>query len=93
MSKIEAKVLCGKCLVEVQGPDEPSDDSIFTCPECGRSDTHAAIVEEVGNYYRDMVAKKLDDQMKDITRRSKFISVEGFNPPDREYRFILSELP
>lgn len=93
MSEVQAQALCGKCKVPVQGPDEPADDSVFACRECGRSDTYANILEEVGNHFRDMAALALNAQMERVARSSKMISVTGFEVQPREYRFISSVEP
>lgn len=85
----QAQVLCGKCRVVIQGPSEPTDDSIFSCPECGASDTHANVLKEAGDYFRDSAARSLQTQMKEMARHSKMMTYKGDEIPDREYKFIL----
>lgn len=88
MSEIQGKALCGKCRVPVQGPDDPKENTVFSCPECGQSDTYANILAEVGQHFRDMTARRLNAQMANMARSSKMISVKGFDVPSRDYRFI-----
>lgn len=82
--------LCGKCLVAAKGPVEHDDDSIFSCPECGRSDTLANIMSEIGDHARDQVAKQLNDQMRRAQKSTGFIQikVKPFDEPERNYRFV-----
>ncbi|RCW80937.1 hypothetical protein [Phyllobacterium bourgognense] len=87
-----AQVLCGKCKVPIQGPTEPTEDSIFKCPDCGASDTHADVMKEVGEYFHDTTARTLQSHMKKAARSSKMITYKGKDVADREYKFILSTI-
>ena len=94
MSKVSAHILCGACRCDITGPDDHTDSSVFHCPQCGRSDTHADIIEEVQAYFTDSTARALDLKLQEMTRGSSFMKVtQKFDPPQREYRWIASELP
>jgi hypothetical protein len=93
MTTTQARILCGKCRSDLTGPENHTNDSIFTCPECGQSEKFGLIVKEAQEYFADVVKARLDKQLEDIAASSKFITVTKFDPPKRTYRFILDEVP
>ena len=83
------EVLCAKCHIPLKGPAKPKDDDRFTCPRCGTGDRYEAVVAEVGEYVKEMAAKKLTESINKAVASASFIRAESsFKPSGREWRFI-----
>lgn len=86
----ESKALCGKCHVSLRGPENSTDDSIFECPECGRSDKRSVVLAEVQEYVVDQAKRTLNESLRQIGNSSKFVSVTPFKEAQREFKYIAS---
>lgn len=88
-----AKVLCGKCRSSVQGPTAPEAGDIITCSnaDCGNSDTYENVHAECQAYYQDQASRALQNQMKGMAKKGKFITMtySGTEIPHRDYKFVL----
>lgn len=96
MTQSTQRILCGPCRSDLTGPADHTNDSVFTCPVCGQSDTFKNIVEEANAYFVDVVKARMDKQLDGLANlNSKFlkVTVEKFDPPKRKYRFILDQVP
>lgn len=81
-------ILCGCCKVPVQGPTEATADDVFTCPSCGQSDTRENVLAEANSFVIELAQRKLNEQMKNAAKGSKFIQFKAAQIPTRTYRFI-----
>jgi hypothetical protein len=68
MTKVESRVLCGPCRSDLTGPENHTDESVFSCPKCGQSETYGNILKEAHAYFKDSVARHLDGQMSKMAR-------------------------
>lgn len=82
-------VKCAACQTILQGPAEPNPNDRFTCPSCGQGDTHENIMREVGEYAQEQAAKHLQDSIRGVASRHKWIQATVKPIPPREYRFIV----
>jgi hypothetical protein len=90
------RILCGRCRADLTGPADYNNDSIFKCPTCGEAEKYGEIVKEAHAYFADVVKARLDKQLEGLAgTSSRFIkvTVTKFDPPKRQYRFILDEVP
>jgi hypothetical protein len=93
MTTTTQRILCGACRADLTGPADFDNDSIFSCPTCGQSDTYQNVVSEAGDYYAEAVADHLEKQLADIGKGSSFITVTSTPRPKKSYRFILDDIP
>jgi hypothetical protein len=83
------EILCAHCHVPLKGPAEPNADDRFSCPVCGEGDSREAVVAEVGEYVKEMAAKKLAESLAKTAATARFVRVEStFKPSNRHWRFI-----
>jgi len=83
------QVKCAQCKVPVKGPADPNDDSVFTCPSCGRSDTYQAIIKEIEASSAHQVEDKFASDMERIARTSEHMQVRRSGPPQKKPRFFV----
>lgn len=88
MSTDTKSILCGSCLVPIEGPADATDDSVFTCPNCGRSDTRKNVLKEVQSFVTELVQRSLQDTMKKAARENKMLQFKGKPIPKKVYRFV-----
>ncbi|MEX0956965.1 MAG: hypothetical protein WDZ83_17340 [Rhizobiaceae bacterium] len=81
--------LCGKCKVALQGPAQPEPESVFTCPECGESDTYENVVRIAGEFFHEQSARFLQEKARSVAAGSKFITFKGEPIPKRQHRFVV----
>ena len=81
-------IICSRCKVPVQGPEEPASDDIISCPECGVSDTFDKVFKEVEAWTVDMMEASLDKSLREVARGSSVLSVSGSPKSVGRYRFI-----
>ncbi len=90
------RILCGKCRSDLTGPADHNNESIFKCPTCGQEEKFGEIVKEAQAYFTDVVKARLDKQLDRIAgqgNRFLRVTVTKFDPPHRDYRFILDAVP
>lgn len=88
MSTDLVSALCGACKIPLEGPVDGDDQSVFSCPGCGRSDTRENVLREVAEHVKEVTARHLQEEMRAVARGSKFISYKGDPIPHRSYRFV-----
>ncbi len=88
MSTDTQNILCGSCRVPIEGPADGKDDSVFACPNCGRSDTRENVLKEVESFVTELVQRSLQGTMRKAARGSKMLQFEGKPIPKKVYRFI-----
>ncbi len=80
-------IKCNRCNVALEGPAEPKDQDVFSCPRCGASDTRKNVLAEIKQFAVDHVQQKLSKSMVDAARGSKFLKVTTKPVKKRSYRF------
>lgn len=88
MSTDTQSILCGVCRVPIRGPDDGQDDSVFSCPRCGSSDTRENVLKEVKAFVTELAQRSLQDAMKKAARGSKILHFKGKPIPKKSYRFV-----
>lgn len=88
MSTDTQSILCGSCRVPIQGPADGQDDSMFSCPSCGRSDTREGVLKEAKAFVTDLARRSVQDSMRKAARGSKMLQYKGKPIPKKTYRFI-----
>ena len=86
-------ILCGKCRSDITGPKDFDNDSVFTCPKCGKSDRYEDIVQEAQAYMEAKVTEGIDKQLDGIASSSRFITVTKSPRTHRDYKWILENVP
>lgn len=82
-----ATALCAACRKPVQPLPEAGEDH-WGCPDCGISDTQDNVLQEVKDHIVEQVSGGLDDKLRDVARKSKFITYKPGATTHRSYRFI-----
>lgn len=88
MSRDTHTVLCGKCRVQVEGPGNPKDHDVFTCPSCGRSDNFKNVMRSVAAFVQEVTSRHLQESLRKAARGNKFIKVTSKPSPKRIHPFI-----
>ncbi len=88
MSADTQNILCGACRVPIKGPADGKAENVFTCPECGRSDTRENVLKEVKAFVTEMAERHLQESMRKAARSSKMLQFKGKPIPKKSYRFI-----
>jgi len=88
MSIDTQSILCGACRVPIEGPANPKSDDMFTCPECGRSDTLKHVIDSATAYVIELAQLRLQESMRKAARGSKLMKFEGKPIPKKTHRFI-----
>lgn len=82
-------VKCAPCQVPLQGPADPKSDDVFTCPNCGQSDTFENVLTEVQDYMADKVLEQTTRSLGSAFRGSKYVKVTATRSPKRSFRFMI----
>ena len=88
MATDTVEALCGKCKVPLEGAAKANDQTVFSCPKCGRSDTRKNVMREVAKHAEELMARHFHERMRGIARGSKLVQFSGKPIPKRSYRFI-----
>lgn len=88
MGTDQVSALCGACKVPLEGPADGNDQSVFSCPRCGRSDTRKNVLREVAKHVEEVTARHFQQSLRSGLRGSKFIELEAKPIPHRSYRFV-----
>jgi predicted RNA-binding Zn-ribbon protein involved in translation (DUF1610 family) len=93
MAEVQSSALCGACKVPMEGPVDASNETVFTCPKCGRSDTKAVILAELQDYITDQAKRLLNAGLQGVEtamKGNRFITakVTPFETSNREYRYV-----
>ena len=64
----KATIDCGRCRVPLQGPSNPKDNDLLTCPRCGGQIKTKDAVKQAGDIFKSSVEK----QLKDAIRKAGF---------------------
>lgn len=82
-------VKCGRCEVPLERPIDSDHKVLFTCPNCGESDTRENVLREVHEYVQEQAAKDLEKTMAGIAKGSAILQFTPSRRPQRRYRFIV----
>jgi len=83
------EILCGKCRVAVEGPANPKDQDVFSCPSCGRSETLENVTASVEAFTAELVANRMQKTMRKMVRGSDALKVKLHPVPKGNYPFIV----
>lgn len=81
-------ILCGSCRVPVEGPAEPKDQDMISCPSCGRSDNFKNVVTSVTAFVEELAGNALQQTIRQTVGRSKFIKVTTKPIPKGSHPFV-----
>lgn len=81
-------ILCGRCKVPIQGPSDGNDQSVFSCPSCGASDTRKEVLRIVAKHVQEVTARAMQEGLRKSMRGNKFIKLDAKPIPKRTYKFI-----
>jgi hypothetical protein len=81
-------ILCGSCRVPIEGPANPKPQDVFSCSDCGRSDTFKNVMASAKAFVTEMAARSLQESMRKTLRGSKFIKVDSKPIPKKTHRFV-----
>ena len=90
MSANFVKALCGAHKVALVAVADHDPEDWWACPICGRGDTRQNVLREVGEHTKEVAARHLQEQMRDVARKSKFMTFKGATIPQRSYRFVVN---
>lgn len=88
MSSDTQSILCGSCRVPIEGPADAQDESVFSCPNCGRSDTRKNVLKEVKAFVTELAHRSLQESMREAARGSKILQLKGEPIQKKTYRFV-----
>lgn len=81
-------ILCAKCEVPLQGPEDAKSDTVLACPNCGLSETIENIMKEIG---QRMMVDEVGDMLRNATRGSKHVKYKPGSVHQQPRRFKLSD--
>ena len=73
MSEQTTTILCGSCRIPVEGPADPQDQDVISCPSCGHHDTFENVMVSLKAFSEEFAANFLQESIRKATRKSKFI--------------------
>lgn len=82
-------ILCGACRIPVEGPADPQDQDMITCPSCGRSDNFKNVVASVEAFLAEAAGNHLQEAIRQAARRSKFIKATLHPIQKGDHPFII----
>lgn len=88
MANDTQNVLCGYCRIPVKGPADPDIKDVFSCPDCGNSDTIENVMASAKAFVVELAQRHLQEAARETARGSKFIKFDGKSIPKKEHRFI-----
>jgi hypothetical protein len=82
---------CGDCEMPLDGPADPSSDSMFKCPSCGQGETFDNVRRIVGEFLKESAHDKLEEMLR--VAASHGVSLTHGDAPRSIgiYRFIAIE--
>jgi hypothetical protein len=83
-------ILCGKCRVPVEGPAEPQDHDMITCPACGRSSNFKNVMKSVSAFVQEAAGRSLQESMRKAARGSKVMKFTGQPIPKGSHPFVVN---
>ena len=86
-------VLCGVCKVPLQGPADGDDQSVFSCPSCGASDTRKEVLRIVAKHVEEVTARALQEGLRKSMRGNKFVKLEAKPIPHRFHKYVSDYKP
>jgi hypothetical protein len=78
-------ILCGRCHVDIEHRVNPEGQTMVVCPNCGQSDTPENVAREAAEYLTD---KTIREGMAGF---GNMPGITVTSPPQREYRFIVTD--
>ncbi len=82
-------ILCGSCRVAVEGPADPNAQDVFSCPDCGQSDTYKNVMASVKAFATELAARSLQESLRKSFRGSKSIQLTTKPIPKTTHRFVV----
>lgn len=82
-------ILCGHCLVPVQGPDNPNNNDLISCPKCGQSARHRDVIKSAEEYVTDYMQIELNKSMESAARGSKLMTFKGQTRLTKKYSYVV----
>src|SRR5258705_7334845 len=81
-----------QCRADLTGPEERTNDTIYSCSSCGQSAPYAAIMEDVKAYATELAQQQINAQLADIAGKTTGVTFTPGSTPQRDYRFTRPEL-
>jgi hypothetical protein len=79
---------CGRCVTPLEGPHEPSFDSVVTCLVCGASDTFANVERIVGEFVEEEAARHFQETSRGLASNSNNLTFLKTPRSQRLFRFV-----
>lgn len=79
--------LCASCRVSPQ-PVTEDHAGLWRCPNCGATDTRDAIHADLREHLVTQAQQGLNDNLRDMARRSKFMTFKPGSPPRADFRWV-----
>ena len=83
------RILCGKCKIPLDGPPDGNNDTVFSCPSCGASDTRARIFEITSEQAQELAMRHLQKITRESFGGNKLVKVSMKPVPEKTYKFII----
>ena len=91
MARSAPVIACNTCKVPLEGPAEPKPQDVFTCPSCGLSDTHEAVMREISDVAFELLSHGVQKELVAVTKGKGLEFKPNKLPNLKSHRFTLIE--
>lgn len=88
----EYSIICGQCGAPVEGSENPRNEDLSRCPNCGQEDTFRAVMTSVTDFTTAQMQNYLNDGLSRAVRGSKTVKFAPGKRPKSQFRWKVDGL-